>query len=547
MKKLFFLLWSLMCSIGMFAQFATDSKGNKIYYGNIAVITRCNIFDLKNGTLQKSSAISEQGKKDMINALDGYIHKYLLGAGLQIVNRDDNVYNDISAILKENMSEDYLDGYQVRAKGQGADYLLLVDKTLVGDQKGSFLDVYDESSIRFINLKTNISTHARFSYSYYEDGNFSQLAKKNEKMCQALLGKLHDWLPRVLVPAKAEKSKVYWVTTKPFGVMLNDQFSIWEFSESKHPVNNTLVTFDELKLLDTKKYSDVSLENGMLMMKTDKVKDLSHTIATVSTKRTALTNEKNFTVTYFSLPFDETSVMGYMKKILNNSVLGAIGETSWMYIETEQLDAVKKEKRLQQSEEFLDGHTVEQMKFQGARYYIKLQNLKLDSSTRDVSFNFNLYDVEGNTLVKSIPIACHITKVQEFVKKVLLESMQGFCYVCQEKGQLYSLYSPFHLVCNEGDLLDLEVNKKVVNPITKEESFMNTKVARFKYEEYRGMRHIISVYKIFDKKAFDAIDWEHDLLKYRQYMDEPSPKAEKSGSHFGKALLKTIKDNTHIY
>lgn len=552
MKKFFIFLMCIISIKSVYAQ-TTDSKGQRQYYANVALITRFNLFPMRNGEFNPKGIISKEARESIRTVNNAYLNKYFLGAGFRIVNRNNDTYDEVSGLLKENMSEDYLNGYQVEAKGQGADFLILIDKTIMVDENGSgtSANAYSEFSTRMINLATNSSCHSRQSFYYKEDGTFSKISEYEKQNRSGIIKSLNNWFPRVFAPISNEGNKIYWGTTKPFGTFIGDKFYIWEFSSEKKKILGKEVTFDILDLIDTKEFKDLKVENGYIATKSNKVKDLTRTIMTASTTRPSLANQGAITVTLISLPYDESSIEGFMHKLINNSILGAIGETSLTYIENEFLDEIEQERELQKSEEFIDGHIVEQMKSVGAQYYIKPVNIQMDTKAMNVKLDIEFHDISGNALLKSIPIECHITKLQDYVEKAIYDSFSFYCNVTI-KDDLVDLYSPMQIYADEGDKFDLFKIASVTNPLTGEVSHQRIKLMTLEYKEYHGLKHLFKIEKIKDKEAVKNVDWENDVFLYTRTIDGLNPKAEldgsgnnflKSVSKIGKGLLKNIKVN----
>lgn len=551
MKKVI-LFFIFILSVKSINAQITDSVGRRQYYANVAVITRYNHFAFRNGEFNPEGVISKGLKDSMRTVVNAYLDKYFLGAGFRIVNRDDNTYNEISGLLKENMSEDYLNGYQVQAKGQGADFLIIAETTnMVNESSGSISDIYSEFSTRMINLQNNVGVHSRQNYFYKEDGTFSKLREYVTRNNRGIVKSLNNWFPRVYAPVSNKGNKIYWGVTKPFGTFIGDNFYIWEFSTERRKILGKEMPFDIINLIDTKEYKELKIENGYTMIKSNKVKDLTKTIMTASATRPALANQGAITVTLISLPYDEVSMEGFMRKLINNSITGAIGETSLTYIENEFLNEIKKERELQKSEEFIEGHIVEQMKAVGAQYYIKPVNIQLDTKNMNIKLNLEFHSVSENSLLKSIPIDCHITKLQEFVKKAIYDSFSFYCNVTIN-DKIVELYSPMQIYADEGEKFDLFKIASITNPLTGEAAHQKIKLMTLKYKEYHGLKHILEVDKIQDKEAVKNVDWENDILLYAKTMDELNPKAEydssgntflKKMSRIGKGLLKNVKVN----
>lgn len=153
MKKQFFFIIAALISVAVKSQTATNSDGSLKYRGNVAIVTTYHAFTFKNGVFKQQ--INEEDETKMKSAYTAMAMQVLGNSCFGIVNRDNEAYNNVMKHLEEQKLEDYMDGFAVKAKGQGADCLCLIDNTLYTEN--DFAQII--TSIRFINIQSNLGSH----------------------------------------------------------------------------------------------------------------------------------------------------------------------------------------------------------------------------------------------------------------------------------------------------------------------------------------------------------------------------------------------------
>lgn len=524
MKKFINLVALLFIMLNCNAQVATDSNGQKVYKGNIAVLTKAYSSSFYNG--QFILGDNKDLSSNIEIGLQTFMTKFLLEEGFQIVNRDNEAFEQVYKILEETKSEDYIDGYRAEAKGQGAEWFIYVEHIYFNHNSEY---IVSSTSIRMINVQNNYSFQSRWSHSYdsFEEANLN-IASDIQQDKLAIREKIRSWFPTTFAVSAIKGKKALLFATTPVGAIAsNDKLYLYEYSSLPGAIEGYNMNFDVLELLSATEGKDLSIENGLLSVKSKKnIANPSSTIAILSNLKTSLNSEARYPVTYESLPYIETDIYGYMKKEINGSILAAIGRIEqFSMCERELISDIKQERDLQKGEEFIDGKTVNQGLSVGAQYLIKVSNLDLNPYDYIAEFQLEVYDIATNTLMKSFPIKCHLSKVEDFIYYNLNNVLVFKCKISSSTNKEIEILSQLPIDAEKGDKFTLYAQKAYTDPITNKISYNRVAVAELSYLSYSGMKHKLKVNKILEKDLFENYD-VHDFTFARK-LEEPKPEKKK--------------------
>lgn len=208
------------------------------------------------------------------------------------------------------------------------------------------------------------------------------------------------------------------------------------------------------------------------------------------------------TMTFFGLDETEESFDGLIKSRINNAMNDAITKHAGLQlVEHDHLVSLKKERELQKSEDFIDGHVVEQMKSIGAKYLLKLEDYQRNDA--QVSLKISIISVEQNKILRTVDVVSSIDNIENEMYKQLCERVAYPCVVKRigkDKIQVSSILS-----FTENDNCILQLTKAVQNPMTQEVSYNRVDVCYLKFDTYMGNRCIMTIDKIISKEDMSDI------------------------------------------
>ena len=514
MKRFLSLLLGICsCIIAAQAQTMTDAKGDKVYRGNIAVIVQENKYVFDNNDLSQEVKRAPT-KVNAETATYAWIAQQLQNEGFRIVNRDNKAFKDVQRLLNEGKSEDYLDGLSVQAKAQGANWLLLVDMTtLVEDNKYITFDY----SYRLISVENNIGNHAKTEYKFMwgGDDNFRQEFANSIQSNQIFfLDFMRRFFPVQFAIIGLKGNNMKLAAYQPVGALTtNDKVYIYHYNNEKAFYQGRDEDFNVLNLLAVG--SDFRLDGGYLMAKTDNtIKSTDNTFACLTEKNT-LALEQRFFTTVIDLPYNAQTREGYLKKRINQALYCAIGQLPQLgLIESDLLPKLKEERELQKGEEFMDGHTVEQLKAVGASYLIRISNFHIDKKESNVvSFTLSFLDIASNVVVKTCEIKSHVSNLDEAVKYHLSSIFTFPCSIGKIDNKNVVLYSKVPIHANIGDSFKLTFIKTMTAP-TGALISQRVELATLKYTAYQGMKHIFVIDEIKSKEDMKNIDQQLNTTNF---------------------------------
>lgn len=493
MKKVILICIMMLFASLVKAQTMTDANGGRIYRGNIAVIVKESIFSYdQDGNFV--SNVSEHDKSMLGALFNTVVIKHLQDEGFRIVNRDNEAYNEVAKILAENKLEDYLKGYSVQAKGLGADAILLVDISLMS--KGR--EVEANFAYRLMSVTNNtcypVNYHNRHVYS--NDAEFKAFIKLLvDENSQFFLNFMRTQYPVMFSVESASGKKATLSALQPVGALkLEDKIYFYEYSKEKGTQDKTM-EYDVLDLVAVSESFELN-KRGLLAVKVDgEVKKSDNMVVSLSEKM-PLVSEQILSLAYKELEYDEKFFDGYAKKLINQAIYGAIGANrQFRLIELNMIDAVRSERDLQKTEEFIDGYTVEQFQSIGASYYVTVSDFDIEGT--DVKFNVNMYDVAANSLLKSVECTSSLQNINHNAKVAMSRFFVIQAEILSYEKKQIDLVAPFGIWAEVGQKFYLAMVKED----KKTGSFRRENIAELNYLQYRGMAHSFIVREVLDEET----------------------------------------------
>ena len=500
MRKLLSFILSVCFSISGFSQTATNADGSLKLRGNVAIVSTYHAFTFKDGVFEQQ--VNDEVASEVKSAYNAMAMQAFGNSCFGIVNRDNVAFNNVMKQLEEQKLEDYMDGFTVKAKGQGADCLCLIDNTMYTEN--NFVQTI--VSIRFINIVNNTGYHYTLKSKPINMADVAMVQKESAKMADRTLKFLYqhilDVYPEQYGIAKADGKKLYLAAYQPNGrILLDDKWYAFKYTQEQLKIGNQSIPVTVLKKEGEAKFDKA--DGGYCLVKADKVLPVSKDIVLFRNQNEPVVPSGNTPITYFALSYNPRTHEGYIKNRVNNAVYDAITRHPGMVlIEQEHLPELKKERELQKTEEFIDGHVVEQMKAIGAQFMLHLDNFVINGSK--VSFQLNMVSIAENRIVRTVDVSSSIDNLENEMYKQICERLIYPCNVTVAgKNELYVL-SGWSL--KSGDEIVISANKRIENPITKEASYSKVPLCGCTVVEYMGNKFKVKVDEIINDEDYKLIE-----------------------------------------
>lgn len=566
MKKLIFLIFFCFISVNLFSQTVTNADGSLKFRGNVAILVEGRSFTFKNEQYVR------QVDDELITALKTSIRLLCMqkfqDICFAVVNRDNDAFNQVSQLIHENKMEDYIDGISVAAKNQGADYLFLVDITNYGENDAA---VQIEISTRLMNVENNLGYHTFYRSNAISLNDEKSMRKNARNIIKDFSASIDDFLlnifPEQYYIANA-KGKIWDLSAyQPNGRILpTDKFYAFRFKKENMQLGQTVMPIQILEKVSECK--DPSLNGGYLQVKSDKtITDASNIVLFRNVSQPIFQGVNQITMTFFGLDFGMETYDDLIKSRINNATYSAITRHAGLQlVEHDHLSNLKKERELQKSEDFIDGHVVEQMKAIGAIYLLKLESY--ERKDMQVNFKMSIISIAENRIIKTMNITTSIDNIENEMYKQICDRIANYCTIKQLDKNTLEMTTVITL--KEGDGCVLSKTEAIKNPISGEISYSKVKLCTATVEEYCGNRCVLSIDKVLSDKDMNnlEVDSSNGLItfivdgsKIRSEADTQSDvkkeavKTEKkekqkkfwnSLKQVGKEVLKDVKQNTKV-
>lgn len=208
-------------------------------------------------------------------------------------------------------------------------------------------------------------------------------------------------------------------------------------------------------------------------------------------------------ITFFALSYNNKTHEGFIKNRVNNAVYDAITRHPGMnLVEQEHLPELKKERDLQKTEDFIDGHVVEQMKAIGSQFMIHLDNFVIEGSK--VSFRLNMVSVAENRILRTIQVSTSVDNIENEMYKQICERLSYPCNISNVGKKELTILSGWAL--RYDDKIIISANKQIENPITKEVSYSKVPLCKCSVAEYMGNKFIATVDEVINEDDYKMIE-----------------------------------------
>lgn len=487
----------------------TGADGKQVYKGNVAVIVRNKIYSFRDFKQESYSEITE----DLNGAMNALYTKLLIDNGFNVVNRDAKVYKTVCNYLKQCKSEDYIKGFSTQAKNIGADYILLIDNILKTED-GPFCSAsYD---YRMIHVASNLGNHLHTEHFAYYENEASHEKKIHEWMLEdkdAFASFLQTIVPTVFVARGEGKNVTLTPATTVGSIYENKNVYVYDISEAKNTIiSNKPFEYRTWTELGKIKTNSIQIKNGSIIGKSDKeIKSTENTFAFLDFSEPRyycslkqLNVGRQAYVTYMPLEVDNASYESFVKQDINNKLASSLSSLkNLVLIEYEMYDEISKERKLQKTEDFLKGHTVEQMKAQGAQYFIYVKNFNLNKENkREVSFIMDVVDLSTNSIIASSTVNCNISQIEPSIRYYLTHTFSHPCAIVSHNDKELFMVTEAAVGSKPKDeiVLSIAETSKDLNGKT---IIQNKIIAKCLYKEWKGNEHVLQIDKILYKEGFD--------------------------------------------
>ncbi len=526
MRTKIFLFILILVALQVNAQKAVDASGNVKSRGNVAIFVTSNSFHFGSNTQSREDQQTREAgvliAETLVPAVNAVVMQKFQHNAYSIVNRDNEAFRKVQSLLEENKLEDYLDGISVQAKGQGANYLYIVNLTLYTEEdKIGQLFV----STRLLNVENNLGYH----YSYKTNPIYfdSNMKEECEKMVNNILNSLEQQLYE-------EISEQFWVESakgKDLTLGLFEASSISEkdlfyaFKVCKEPLNiNDKI--QEVNVLDfVSEGKSPKIKDGKIHIKTDKNIEKESGVILFRNVKEPIFRKKSKYVTFFGLNYDNNTYDGLIRSQINDAVYAAINRNPGLVlVEHDHLPELKKERELQKSEDFLDGHVVAQMKAIGAGDLIHLENFSRNGAC--VSFKMSFISVSENRIWNTVDVVSNIDNLENELYKQICENFKFPCNVAPYENNKFAIKTAFSLP--SGTKCVLKCVKPQINPLTNEQSYIETDVCKCLVSEYHGYKAIMNTKKVLSKTDFKELEKNSSDGNYYISIDTEDIKSDTS-------------------
>lgn len=502
MRRVILFISTLMLVLGVHAQTAVNQDGSIKFRGNVAIFVDSKCYSFSNG--QAVNYIDNGISTLLKTSLRAIAMEKFQNISFGIVNRDDEAAKQVEALIEENKLEDYLDGISVRAKNQGADYLYLVRAIVYGENDAA---AQIEISTRLMNVQNNLGYHSFYRSDAISLNDIDRMREEVRKSVNAFSSSLESSLmnifPEQYFISQANGKDLTLGAYQPNGkIMPTDIFYAFDFQKENLSLGTTSIPIQILNNVAVGR--NPTMKNGQLTVKTDKhISNPSNIVIFRNVAQPIFQGTNQMTMTFFGLDENEENFDGLIKSRINNAMNDAITKHAGLQlVEHDHLISLKKERELQKSEDFIDGHVVEQMKSIGAMYLLKLEDYQRNDA--QVSLKISLISVEQNKILRTVDVVSSIDNIENEMYKQLCERIAYPCVVKRVGKDKIQVSSVLSFTKNDDCILQL--TKAVQNPISHEVSYNRVDVCSLKFDTYMGNRCIMTIDKVVSKDDLSDID-----------------------------------------
>lgn len=500
MKKILFTLCMALISTLSFAQTATNANGTLKFRGNVAIMVTSHYFTFENGVFQNK--IEDENIKALKSALNALVIQTFGNSCFGIVNRDNEAYANVRKALEEQKLEDYINGFSIQAKGEGADCLCLTDITMYGEKNVAQMFI----SCRFIDIANNNGFHYSIKGSPINGNDTEGMRKEIKKLITQfrsfLTHHILDVYPEQWAIQKADGKKLYIAPYVPNGrVLPTDQFYAYKYDKTE-----TIKAGQQsqpIQVLDfVATATGAELSSGLCLVKADKSLTPSNDIILFKETKDPKIKFNPMPFTFFALNYEPNTYDGFIKNRVNNAVYDALTRhPGSIIIEQEHLPDLKKERELQKTEDFIDGHVVDQMKAIGAQYMIHLDNFAINGS--QVSFQLNMISIEQNRIIRTVDVTSSIDNIENEMYKQICARINIPVNITLNSKNSITIKSFWSL--QKGSKFIVHLNKPMKNPVTNEVTYNVVQVCNCEVTKYMGNKFEAKVTDVLSQEDYNQL------------------------------------------
>ena len=508
MKKFFLTILFLSLILNHVRAQSCDETGRKLFKGNVAIFVNVEGLSFKNGKYYwpDSEEVVRTWLGKVETMLNIAVQQKVYQAGYAIVNRNDEIQEKVRTLVEQNKLEDYLYGISVQARNEGADYILLVNNTFIITEENKICMEY---SLNMMNVTNNFSAQKITRTDMCDVKTENSLEKFMSNITEHIFRTTKDFLDTYSMEQYAvgsingKKATLLAYQAGNGAISKDDKFYVYDIVKN-YKLNFEGVECPVLKLNPIATGSSARMEGGNLIVTLDKtIKDKTSALA-FRVDRPMFGAATSMTYFGFNVKEKKTFEAIYQDRI-NRIIRYAISTNPFTYlIEQEFLPVLKAERELQKTEDFLNGHTVEQMKEIGASVLIHVEDFKMEGD--EITFILKCINVQSNTIDKSFEIKGNVNNMEEIVFENILSIFLAPCWIDKIEKNEVELYSQFRLSLQDNTPCKLYYLKEQLNPLTGVKSYNRTELCVLKYKEYHGNYHVFKIDKIIDKEAMISID-----------------------------------------
>lgn len=497
MKKIFTLAILVLTALLLpdlraFSQTAVNADGTLKTRGNVLIITNynCYNFDSSGNPILMGDPGMMSALDQMCTALRAMSMQNFGNMAFGIVNRDDRAYEEVKTALEQYKLEDYLDGFSVQAKNQGADWIYAVECTMVslGNVAQFFIDT------RLLNVETNVGYHDHFSSKPISP---DKMQNEVALMVQGLINQqkyfLYDIFPEQYCVMDSKGKELSLSPYQPNGrILKDDKFYIFDITSSELALpGGKMEKCPTLEPLGVATNPEAKADGFLHVKSNVKIEPQQKVVLVRNSPRIHLRNP-GLNVSFFGLSSTDNVFDNYIRSRINNAMLSTISNNPFVgLVEQEHIPELRKERELQKTEDFLNGHTVNQMKAIGANSILHIDDYVFNGKA--VSFIISIIDTEQNVIVRQVPVESNLDNLEAAIYKALSDRFAITIGGLNVKNDVITLYTPSSIP--EDSPVHIEGVVSNENPITKEVTYTRIPLCDGVVIKTKGNLHEIKINK----------------------------------------------------
>ncbi len=239
-------------------------------------------------------------------------------------------------------------------------------------------------------------------------------------------------------------------------------------------------------------------------------------------------------VVYFELDEDCSSIDDLYPILINNAISKAFEQFPFVsFISGTRLSQTKRERGLLKSDDMIDTQTVIRIAADAGKYLLNIANLSGDGA--NVSFSIELIETQTGEIIRSVPVNCHVTRLEEVLMSTLPIALIRSSFVKELDGKRLSILSETSLIFNPETMVVVSILERDTNPITGETLDKTIDVAYAKYIQCQGQQHLLSINKVIAPRVLNNIQ-QGDEIYIRLFTEEVSHPEKTADKEYDDAI-----------